>query len=138
MKKSILFLFIFISSLALAQSSKPEKLSYLKINQKVCSNQKGFQLVFKGITSDSRCPKGVTCIWAGAVTAIVSVYEDGTLLENTTLVFSIKNTDENKKWFARYLPKRKKNIKMLQIVPYPKSGVTINPRDYRIKIGYIK
>jgi hypothetical protein len=71
MKKSILFLFIFISSVALAQSPKYEKVKYVKISQKLCSNQKGFQLVFKGIASDSRCPQGVTCIWEGEVTAIV-------------------------------------------------------------------
>jgi hypothetical protein len=138
MKKSILFFFIFISSVALAQITKSEKVKYVKISQKLCSNQKGLQLVFKGIASDSRCPQGVTCIWEGEVTAIVSLYKDAKLVQDKTLVFSMKNAEDNKKWFATYLPAKKKKVKSLQVFPYPINGVKINSKDYYIKIGYIK
>ena len=87
MKKSVLFIFMIISSLALAQSPKSQKIKSVTIKQKVCPNQKGFQLVLKAISTDSRCPEGVTCIWAGEVTAVVSVYKDSKLIEDTTLVF---------------------------------------------------
>ena len=71
MKKSIIVLFKIISSFALAQSSKSQKVKYVTIIQKVCTNQKGFQLVLKAIATDSRCPQGVTCIWAGEFSAVV-------------------------------------------------------------------
>jgi hypothetical protein len=138
MKKSVLFLFIVISSLALAQSPKSPKVKYVIIKQKVCPNQKGFQLVLKAISNDSRCPEGVTCIWAGEVTAVVSVYKDSKLMEDTTLVFSMKNEEDNKKWFSNYLPSNQKKIKSMGVLPYPKDGSQINPKDYYIKIGYLK
>ena len=104
----------------------------------MCPNQKGFQLVLKAIVSDSRCPEGVTCIWAGEVSAVVSVYKDSKLIEDTTLVFSMKNEEDNKKWFSKYLPEKQKNIKNIGVVPYPKEGSKINPKDYYLKIGYLK
>ena len=138
MKKSILFLFMMVSGLALAQSPKSQKVKYTNIKQKVCSNQKGYQLVLKAIANDSRCPEGVTCIWAGEVTAVVSVYKDSKLIEDTTLVFSMKNDAENKKWFATYLPVTQKKIKSISVLPYPKEGSKINPNEYYLKIGYLK
>ena len=138
MKKSLLFISMLIGSLVLAQSPKTQKIKYLTIDQKVCANKKGIQLVLKEVINDSRCPEGVSCIWAGEVTAIVSVYKDSNVVEETTLVLSLKSAEDNKKWFASYLPSKQKNIKSIAVVPYPKKGVRINPKDYYIKIGYAK
>ena len=138
MKKSLLFLFMIISSVVLAQSPKSQKVKYVTIKQKVYPNQKGFQLVLKAIVSDSRCPEGVTCIWAGEVSAVVSVYKDSKLIEDTTLVFSMKNEEDNKKWFATYLSEKQKKIKSIRVLPYPKEGSKINPEEYYLKIGYLK
>ena len=138
MKKLVLFLLMIISSLALAQSPKSQKVKYVTIKQKVCPNQKGFQLVLKAISNDSRCPEGVTCIWAGEVTAVVSVYKDSKLIEDSTLVFSMKNEEDNKKWLASYLSDKQKKIKSISVLPYPKEGSKINPEEYYLKIGYLK
>ncbi|TDD78126.1 hypothetical protein [Flavobacterium caseinilyticum] len=138
MKKSVLFLFMMISSLALAQSPESQKVKYTTIKQKVCPNQRGFQLVLKAIVTDSRCPEGVTCIWEGEVTAVVSVYKDSKLIEDTTLVFSMENEEDNKKWFSKYLPEKQKKIKSIGVVPYPKEGSKIDPEDYYLKIGYLR
>lgn len=138
MKKSVLIIFILVSTLALAQSPKAQKIKYLTIDQKVCANKKGIQLVLKEVINDSRCPEGVSCIWAGEVTAIVSVYKDSNVVEETTMVLSLKSAEDNKKWFASYLPSKQKNIKSIAVVPYPKKGVRINSKDYYIKIAYAK
>lgn len=138
MKKSVLVLFMIIGSLALAQSSKSQKVKYVTIKQKVCPSQKGFQVVLKEVVSDSRCPVGVTCIWAGEVTAVVSLYKDSKMIEDCTMIFSMRNEEENKQWFSKYMPEKKKNIKNISIFPYPKEGSKINPIDYYLKIGYLK
>ena len=138
MKKSILFLFMMISSVVLAQNPKSEQVKYVTIKQKVCPNQKGFQLVLKAIANDSRCPEGVACIWAGEVNAVVSVYKDSKWIEDKTLLFSMKNEQENIQWFSKYLPEKQKKIKSISVFPYPKEGVKINPKNYYVKIGYIK
>ena len=138
MKKLVLFFFMIISSIVLAQSQKSQKVKYVSIKQKVCPNQKGFQLVLKAISNDSRCPEGVTCIWAGEVTAVVSVYKDSKLIEDSTLVFSMKNEEDNKKWLSTYLSEKQKKIKSIRVLPYPKEGSKINPKEYYLKIGYLK
>jgi len=137
--KNILLTFILIFTTSVfAQNTEKENIKYVKITQKKCIKKKGYQLVLKAISTDSRCPEGVTCIWAGEVTAVVSVYKDSKLIEDTTLVFSMKNEEDNKKWFATYLPAKQKKIKSISVFPYPKEGSTINPKDYFIKIGYSK
>jgi len=95
-------------------------------------------LVLKAISNDSRCPEDVTCIWAGEVTAVVSVYKDSKLIEDSTLVFSMKNEEDNKKWLATYLSEKQKKIKSIRVLPYPKEGSKINPEEYYLKIGYLK
>ena len=138
MQKSILFLLLIISSVVFAQSPISQKVKYTTIKQKVCPNQEGFQLVLKVVVSDSRCPEGVTCIWAGEVSAIVSVYKDLKWIEDTALVFSMKNEEDNKKWFSKYLPEKQKKIKSIAVLPYPKEGSKIDPEEYYLKIGYLK
>ena len=138
MKKLVLFFFMIISSIVLAQSQKSQKVKYVTIKQKVCPNQKGFQLVLKAISNDSRCPEDVSCIWAGEVTAVVSVYKDSKLIEDSTLVFLMKNEEDNKKWLATYLSEKQKKIKSIRVLPYPKEGSKINPEEYYLKSGYLK
>tara|TARA_R110000851_G_scaffold234483_1_gene386929 strand:- start:279 stop:593 length:315 start_codon:yes stop_codon:yes gene_type:complete len=104
----------------------------------VCSNQKGVQLVLKEVLADSRCPEGVRCIWMGEIKVVVSVYEGKKLIKEEELVVSEKNDQINKEWFMNYLPPNQKNIKSINVVPYPKEGVTIDPKAYYIKIGYSK
>nr|WP_314896599.1 hypothetical protein [uncultured Flavobacterium sp.] len=135
MKNSLLvFLLIFTVS-AFAQK---ENIKCVKITQKICLKKTGYQLVLKAIISDSRCPEGVTCVWAGEASAVISVYKDSKLVEDQTIVFSLKNKEENKQWFAKYLPKKQRKIKNSSVFPYPKQGVTVTKKDYYIKIGYLK
>jgi hypothetical protein len=138
MKNSLLaFLLIFCVSVS-AQNTKKENIKYVKITQKICLKKTGYQLVLKAVISDSRCPEGVSCVWAGEASAVISVYKDSKLVENKTIVFSLKNEEENNQWFAKYLPEKQRKIKNSSVYPYPKQGVTVAKKDYYIKIGYIK
>jgi predicted TIM-barrel enzyme len=138
MKKSVLFLFIFISSLVFAQSPKHQKVKYVKVIQKVCSNQKGVQLVLKEVLSDSRCPVGVNCIWAGEIKVVVSVYQDRKFVKEETLTIAGSSNQENIAWFAQHLPTDKRNVKSINVLPDSKEGVKIKAKDYYIKVAYIK
>ncbi|MFV5683829.1 hypothetical protein ACM55I_00105 [Flavobacterium sp. GB2R13] len=138
MKNSLLaFLLIFCISV-FAQNTKKENIKYVKITQKICLKKTGYQLVLKAIISDSRCPEGVTCVWAGEASAVISVYKDSELVEDKTIIFSVKNEEKNKEWFAKYLPEKQREIKKSSVFPYPKQGVTVAKKDYYIKIGYLK
>jgi hypothetical protein len=138
MKKSVLLFLILFNTLAFAQSTPKENIKYVKITQNKCLKKSGYQIVLKEIASDSRCPEGVTCVWAGEVSAIVSVYKDSKLVEDNTMVFSMKNIEENKQWLSKYLPVKQRKIKNVGVFPYPKQGVVVDKKDYYIKIGYIK
>ncbi|MFQ3173811.1 MAG: putative TIM-barrel enzyme [Flavobacterium sp.] len=138
MKKSVLFLFIFMSSLVFAQRPKSQKIKYVKVIQKVCSNQRGVQLVLKEVLSDSRCPVGVNCIWAGEIKVVVSVYQDKKFIKEETLTISGSETQENIAWFAQHLPTDKRNVKSINVLPDSKEGVKIKAKDYYIKVAYIK
>lgn len=138
MKNSLLLFLLMLGTITFAQNTKTESIQSLKITQKKCLKRKGFNLVLKELVSDSRCPEGVTCIWAGEASVVVSVYKDSKLVEDHTMVFSMKNEEENKQWFSKYLPEKQKNIKSISVFPYPKKDVKINPKNYYIKIGYVK
>jgi hypothetical protein len=92
----------------------------------------------KEVLSDSRCPEGVNCIWAGEIKVLVSVYLDKKFIKEETLTISGTNSQENRVWFAQYLPAYKRNIKSINVVPNPKEGVKIKPKDYYIRITYTK
>lgn len=138
MKNSLLLFLLMIGTITFAQNTKTENVQSLKITQKKCLKKKGFNLVLKELVSDSRCPEGVTCIWAGEASVVVSVYKDSKLVEDHTMVFSMKKEEENKQWFSKYLPEKQKNIKNFSVFPYPKEGVQVNPKNYYVKIGYVK
>ena len=53
----------------------------LKITPKKCIPKKGFYIRLKEVVEDSRCPKDVTCIWAGQAVVIVEVFENKKLIE---------------------------------------------------------
>jgi hypothetical protein len=87
---------------SLTAFSQNKKASYFKITQDECMKRSGYTLVLKEVTSDSRCPQGLNCIWAGEAQVIASVYNNKKLVEDVAISFSPQMVLENNKWFARY------------------------------------
>ena len=138
MKNSILaFIFIFSFSI-FGQSTEKENIKEVKITATKCIKRKGYQIILKEVLSDSRCPEGVTCIWAGEVQIVVSLYQNKKFIEDKTITFSALHNEENADWFSSYLPPCQKKIKSIGVSPYPKEGKPIHPKDYSIKIRYLK
>jgi hypothetical protein len=104
-----------------------------KINPNKCIPKKGFHLRIKAVINDSRCPEGVTCIWAGEVSVVVALYNDKQLLEEKTIIFNSKNREENIKWFENYYSKK---IKHVRLVPYPKEGVVVKEKNKFIEVVF--
>jgi hypothetical protein len=138
MKKIILLFLFFFGILSFAQNTEKGRMQYLKITQKECAKKKGYQLVLKKVLSDSRCPEGVTCVWAGETKVVISVYKDGKLIEDKAITNPTGQNQEDQSWFSNYLPSNKRNIKSISVFPYPKEGRVIKPKDYYIKFGYVK
>ncbi len=132
MKKVIpilLLAFVLLSSATVAA----QKIHYKTITQKECVKKKGYRLVLKQVVSDSRCPEGVTCVWAGEVSFVVSVYKDKKFVEDVTL--SSANREQNLELFSKYLGTK---VTSVGVLPYPKQGITVDPKSYVLKIGYTR
>ena len=106
----------------------------LKITSKKCISKEGYFLRLKSVLNDSRCPKGVTCIWAGEVSVTIEVYKDKKLVEERDITFNAANRIENIKWFENYLPKK---IKGIGVMPYPKEGVEVKPKKQYVSIVFV-
>src|SRR4030042_6598201 len=49
----------------------------LSIGQRALIAGENLGIRFEEVTEDSRCPRGVTCIWAGRVTCMVEITQAG-------------------------------------------------------------
>lgn len=119
-----LILFILFSCFVNAQKTA-------NISQKVIK-KKGIQLVLKSLINDSRCPENINCIWAGECEIQVAIYKNRKFISSDNILLSPKLTKENLEWFQKYYPNRK--IKEINVLPYPKSEVVVDPKSYFIKI----
>jgi len=132
--KTLLPFMLLYTMVAFAQASK-EKLKYYSISQKECVEKKGYRLQLKTVISDSRCPEGVTCVWAGEAQIVISVYKDKKFLLDETLTISSRQADENATVFVKYTGKK---VRQVSLLPYPKEGIPTDPKAYYLKIGYTK
>lgn len=118
-----------------AQKNKKTKLADFSITQKKVLKKSGTQLFLKEVISDTRCPQGVECIWAGEAAANVSLYKNGKWADEEVIDFSFKKEQENKEWLSRMLSIPIAKIKSIQLLPYPKQGQKTDPKSYTIKVS---
>ena len=130
MKNSILILTLFLSISIIAQK-KDTILKSVTFSQKLVK-KKGTQLVLRKVINDSRCPEGVNCIWAGECEILIAIYRNQKLISEETLLLSPKLYKENISWFSKYYPMLK--ITEINVLPYPKNEVVIDPKNYFVKI----
>jgi len=126
MKKILVFLFTFSFGIVFAQSE-------LKITSKKGNSKQEYNFQLTKVFDDSRCPEGVTCIWAGEVSAELKVYKNKKFFELKTLTFNSKNKEENLKWFGKYFTRK---IKSISVNPYPKEGQTIKFKNQYLLIVF--
>lgn len=86
-------------------------------------------LKFKEVISDSRCPKGVTCIWAGEAIISVEVYEDGICIEEK--IISVASSNIPIKFSAKNIIY---NIPGLNLTPLPSVNKITLPEEYRLEL----
>jgi len=85
-----LFLFgILICSISLsAQVHKENRIfnSVLQSGEQLEFGDKSIR--FKEVISDSRCPKDVTCVWAGEAKVLIEIFENGKLINEKQVVIN--------------------------------------------------
>jgi hypothetical protein len=83
-----------------------------------------FTITFKEVIEDSRCPKNVTCIWEGRVSAILEI-EGGGASGQTVLSAPGLST-------GLFVQQYRSYQLTFQVNPYPEAGKTIGKNDYRL------
>jgi hypothetical protein len=92
----------------------------IKMGQEIIFPEQNINLQFKAVPEDSRCPKGVSCVWAGnAKIAILFNKQEENL--NTY-------TDPKKALIANY------DIELISLSPYPTYKEEIPEKDYVAKL----
>ena len=84
----------------------------------------GVTVTFADVTGDSRCPTGVTCIWAGEVTIALDLAAAG---QAPTRVELTAGPDATKASAAL----DGHTLHLLRVDPYPKAGKPIERSQYR-------
>ena len=134
------FLAITLASLeqeSFAQSSAPMSIDanldsefVLQINQSAEIKSEYITVTFFNVTSDSRCPSDVTCIWQGQAGIEIGV-QKGEVESSVSLSIGGDSSPEES-IFNSYL------IQLVDLSPYPISTKNIQPEDYTATIKITK
>ena len=84
-------------------------------------------VTFVRVVEDSRCPKGVQCIWAGDATIEVRVTSGGGEPELVRLHLNAQSAGDV---VAKGL-----HLTLQRLDPYPEDGRAINDHDYRAALA---
>ncbi|WP_051199639.1 hypothetical protein [Christiangramia echinicola] len=142
MKISLIILALFHSVLFADQDPVPPKYN---IQQKIlCAGDTmdlgNKAIKFNKIVSDSRCPNGVTCIWAGEVKVLIEFYEDGEFKGDKVITGSnislgqnevVSGTDIS---IAEFFNVKGLKIKGVVVSPYPQANEKITADEYSVNL----
>lgn len=95
----------------------------LKVGQQAAIKGEQVKVKFISVLEDSRCPKNVTCIWAGrgrVAVQLTKAHNKGETIELTT------DSAASAKDFIGY------QVKLVSLDPYPKMAGKLKPADYSL------
>lgn len=137
MKKLLLIFAVLIINFVSAQDSTSVKVDAPKIVSKLMYGStikvENIEFKFVAVESDSRCPKGVQCVWAGEAIVLVDVFENGKKTEQKRLVFS--PTSQLQNGLGNLFSSEKLKVSGLNIAPYPEHGTKIKAEDYYVQLS---
>ena len=84
-------------------------------------------VTFVGVVDDSRCPKGVTCVWEGDATIEVRVTPERGDPETVQLHVNARTTKD--------VVVQGLHLTLERLEPYPEDGRPINRGDYRATLA---
>ncbi len=134
MRYLLIFLILY-NSLGLIEKSGQESPSLvLKTGEQAMIGN--LAIKFKEVISDSRCPKGVTCIWAGEAKVLVGVYEDNRLVGEEILTLTTAGSEIS--GFGDYFSAMNLQVIGGNLQPYPVIGQKTVMEDYCLRLQFKK
>jgi len=98
----------------------------LSVGQRAGVEGEDLRVQFVDVVADSRCPKGVTCIWAGEVKCLVEVVASGSS-ERVELTQPGLGGGPSRQAVKGY-------GLSFAVDPYPEAGKQISRDDYRLRL----
>lgn len=101
----------------------------VRVNKQKKFSKSKLTIKFVSLIEDSRCPQGTDCIWAGNAKVKIKV----TGKKGKSETFELNTTLEPKSVkFEGY------EIKLVDVTPYPRANVRIDPRGYTARLSVTK
>jgi hypothetical protein len=116
--------------------SKEGDIIYLNEGENIFLKEYQMNVTFKGISEDSRCPKGVNCIWAGVAVAQIEVMGTAT----RPMVLNLATTDNEGRNYHKTGNFNGYSISLAEVTPYPESqdGAKALIGKYKIALSFKK
>ena len=102
----------------------------LHIGESASIRGEELQVRFLEVTEDSRCPRGVTCIWEGRVSCLVEITYRGSLDSLVLTEPGLTNFPPEQSFHEYKLT--------YHIEPYPQAGTEIAEDEYRLHLKISK
>jgi hypothetical protein len=101
----------------------------LNVGQEVLTADGKLKIKFVSVAEDSRCPKGVNCIWAGNARVMLQVGKPtGPPVKLELNTNPREATDGAGSGYGQYL------IKLVEVAPYPVAEQIIKPQNYAVTL----
>ncbi|HZH31569.1 MAG TPA: hypothetical protein VEY11_12470 [Pyrinomonadaceae bacterium] len=107
----------------------PGKNFVLNVGQEVLTSDGKLKIKFVSVAEDSRCPKGVNCIWAGNARVMLQVGKPtGAPVKLELNTNPREATDGAGSGYGQYM------IKLVEVAPYPVAEQIIKPQSYAVTL----
>jgi len=121
---SLLITFSGCSTPAAAEAELGKEFT-LGVGQSATVAGENLTIKFVEVISDSRCPAGAVCIWAGEASCLIEITDAATTHEKVLVESGVPSTatdDFNEYKFT------------FSILPYPDVGKQIDAKDYQLRL----
>lgn len=138
MKKFLLLVLMSVFSILTTQAQTPFSKDSLSVSSFISFQEQvdfeNYQVKFKNVVSDSRCPKDVMCIRAGEAKVLLSIFKNGSYIQDKEVTIDASGyvMEENNLAFTT------EDFKIfgMSLKPYPKTTDGIEETNYEIEIVF--
>lgn len=131
MKKLFSLLLILMSFSVTAQSDSLSIKSPVIVCKVKFGESVGFgdyEVKFTEVLSDSRCPKSLTCVWAGEARVRVEIHKKAQLMETKNLLFAIHGESTSLFDLGNI------SVKTYSLEPYPEKSPVQDKNEYVLNL----
>lgn len=101
----------------------------LAVGQSAAITGENLSIKFVEVVSDSRCPTGAVCIWAGEASCLIEITDSATTHQKVLIEPGVSSPARDS--FNEY-------VLTFAILPYPDVGKQIDAKDYRLQLTVTK